>query len=212
MKEAERGIDWPKAYARLEATRRTLDAATERAPDEIDRILRERAKALAKPLEKPALHGERLDLLVFSLAGERYAVETASVLEVVPLRDLTSVPCTPSTILGVVNHRGRIIPIIDFRRLLALPGQEGGRSRWVVVVETENMTFGIGAEAVPGTIQTQASELVPLPRTLAGDRQAFTRGVTGETGEMVVVLDLVTVARDPRITVNEKADQPMREG
>ena len=205
MKEAERGIDWPKAYARLEATRRTLDAATERAPDEIDRILRERAKALAKPLEKPALHGEVLDLLVFSLAGERYAVETASVLEVVLLRDLTPVPCAPPTILGVVNHRGRILPVIDFRRLLDLTGQEVGEKRWVVVVEAERMMFGISAEAVMGTIRIQASDLAPPPRTLAGDHQAFTKGVTGKTGEMVVVMDLMTLAHDPRITVNEKA-------
>lgn len=205
MKEAERGIDWPKAYARLEATRRTLDAAIERSPEEAGRILRERAKTLAKPFEEPTPRSEVLDLLVFSLAGERYAVETSFVLEVVPLRDLTPVPCTPPVILGVVNHRGRILPVIDFRRLLDLTGQEVGGKRWVVVVEAEKMTFGIGAEAVMGTIQLQASDLAPPPRSLTGDRQAFTRGVMGKTGEMVVVMDLVTLAHDPRITVNEKA-------
>lgn len=205
MKEAERSIDWPKAYARLEATRRTLDAARERSPEEIKRILHERAKTLAKPFEEPMPRSEVLDLLVFSLAGERYAVETSFVLEVVPLRDLTPVPCTPPTIQGVVNHRGRILSVIDFRRLLALPGQEGGERSWVVVVEAERMMFGIGTEAVMGTIQIQASDLAPPPGTLAGDHQAFTRGVTGKTGEMVVVMDLVTLARDPRITVNEKA-------
>nr|MBI3611958.1 purine-binding chemotaxis protein CheW [Nitrospirota bacterium] len=204
MKEAEQGIDWPKAYARLEETRRTLDAAMEHTPEEVKRILRERAKALAKPLKEPAPRSEVLDLLVFSLAGERYAVETASVLEVVLLRDLTPVPCAPPTILGVVNHRGRILPVLDFRRLLDLTGQEVGEKRWVVVVEAERMTFGIGAEAVMGTIRIQASDLAPPPGTLAGDHQAFTRGVTGKTGEMVVVMDLVTLAHDPRITVNEE--------
>ena len=205
MKEAERGIDWPKAYARLEATRRTLDAAIERSPEEAGRILRERAKTLAKPFEEPTPRGEVLDLLVFSLAGERYAVETSFVLEVVPLRDLTPVPCTPPTIQGVVNHRGRILPVIDFRRLLDLTGQKVGEKRWVVVVEAERMMFGIGVEAVTGTIRIQLSDLAPPPGTLAGDHQAFTRGVTGKTGEMVVVMDLMTLARDPRITVNEKA-------
>lgn len=205
MKEAERGVDWRAAYARLEATRRTLAAARERSPEEIKRILRERAKALAKPLEEPTPRGEVLDLLVFSLAGERYAVETSFVLEVMPLRDLTPVPSTPPTIRGVVNHRGRILPVIDFRRLLALPGQEGGESRWVVVVEAERMMLGIGTAAVLGTIQIQASDLTPPPGPLAGDHQAFTRGVTGKAGEMVVVMDMVMLARDPRITVNQKA-------
>lgn len=201
MKETERGIDWRAAYARLEETRRTLDAAGERSSEEIKRILRERAKALAKPLEEPAPRGEVLELLVFSLAGERYAIEAASVLEVMPLRDLTAVPCTPPTILGVVNHRGRILPVLDFRRLLDLPGQEVGEKRWIVVVDADGMTFGIGAEAVTGTIQVEAADLAPPPRSLAGDRQAFTKGVTGE---MVVVLDLATLAGDPRIAVNEE--------
>lgn len=201
MKEAERGIDWPTAYARLEETRRTLDAAREHTPEDVGRILRERAKALAKPLAEPAPRGDTLELLAFSLAGERYAIEAASVLEVVLLRDLTPVPCTPPVILGVVNHRGRILPVIDFRRLFDLTGQEVGEKRWVVVVEAEKMTFGIGAEAVMGTIQIQASDLAPPPRSLAGDRQGFIRGVTGE---MVVVLDLETLAGDPRITVNEE--------
>jgi len=201
MKEAERGIDWPNAYARLEETRRTLDAAREHTPEEVGRILRERAKALAKPLAEPAPHGGMLELLAFSLVGERYAIEAASVLEVMLLRDLTPVPCTPPVILGVVNHRGRIIPIIDLRRLLDLPGQEVGEKRWIVVMDVDGMMFGIGAEAVMGTIRIQASDLAPPPRSLAGDRQTFIRGVTGE---MVAVLDLETLAGDPRITVNEE--------
>ncbi len=201
MKETERGIDWRAAYARLEETRRTLDAVRERSPEEIKRVLRERAKALAKPLAEPTPRGEALELLAFSLAGERYAIEAASVREVMPLRDLTPVPCTPPTILGVVNHRGRILPVLDFRKLLDLNGQGVGEKRWVVVVDAEGMTFGIGAEAVMGTIRIQASDLAPPPRSLAGDRQAFIRGVTGD---MVVVLDLATLAGDPRITVNEE--------
>jgi hypothetical protein len=55
-----------------------------------------------------------------------------------------------------------------------------------------------------GTIQIRTSDLALPPVSLAGGHQAFTRGVTGKTGEMVVVMDLVTLARDPRVTVNEE--------
>src|SRR3990172_12567895 len=118
-----------------------------RSPEEVKRILRERAEALAKPVEEARTPTEPLELLVFSLAGERYGIETAQVLEVVPLRGLTPVPCTPPFVLGVVNHRGRIRPVLDLRRLfeLATPGvPEGGR---VVAVEAGGMTFGIFADA-----------------------------------------------------------------
>ncbi|MBI2553890.1 MAG: purine-binding chemotaxis protein CheW [Candidatus Rokubacteria bacterium] len=172
-----------------------------RPPEEVKRILRERAEALARPVEDARTPAEPLELLVFSLAGERYGIETVHVFEGVPLRGLTPVPGTPPFVLGVVNHRGRILPVLDLRRLFELAGQgvpEGGR---VVAVEAGGMTFGIFADALAGTIRLGADEVAPPPVTLAGHRQAFIRGVTGE---MVAVLDLEGLARDPRITVNEE--------
>lgn len=200
MKEPQ-AIDWPEAYARLERTRCALEARVEIPPEEASRILSERARALAKPPDEAPTPEEVLELLVLSLAGERYGVETTHVLEVLPLRGLTPVPCTPPFILGVVNHRGRILPVLDFRRLLELTGQGATEGSRAVAVEAGGMTFGILADAVTGAVRVPAHELASPPVTLGGDRQTFIRGVTGE---MVAVLDLEALARDPRITVNEE--------
>lgn len=201
MQEAQLAIDWEKARARLEQTRWALEAGGELPRDEVKRILRERAQALAKPLEEAPTPAEGLELLVFSLAGERYGIETAHVLEVLPLRDLIPVPRTPSFVLGVVNHRGRILPVLDLRRLFDLAGQEVAERSRVVAVEAGGMTFGVFAEAVIGTVAVGADEVAPPPVILTRDRQAFLRGVTGE---MVAMLDLEALARDPRITVNDE--------
>lgn len=201
MQEAQLAIDWEKARARLEQTRWAVEAGGELPRDEVKRILRERAQALAKPLEEAPTPAEGLELLVFSLAGERYGIETAHVLEVLPLRDLIPVPRTPSFVLGVVNHRGRILPVLDLRRLFDLAGQEVAERSRVVAVEAGGMTFGVFAEAVIGTVAVGADEVAPPPVILTRDRQAFLRGVTGE---MVAMLDLEALARDPRITVNDE--------
>jgi purine-binding chemotaxis protein CheW len=201
MSETGPAVNWQEAYSRLEQTRRTLETGGSLPPEEVKRILRERAQALAKPLAEARSPAELLDLLVFSFAGERYAIETAYVMEVIPLRELTPVPCTPPFILGVVNHRGRILPVLDLRRLFELAGHgiaNGGR---VVAVEVGGMAFGIFADAVAGSVRLGADEVAPPPLTLAGDRQAFIRGVTGG---MVAVLDLEALASDARIAVNEE--------
>ena len=201
MNEARPAIDWQEAYARLERARQALEARRELPPEEVRRLLNDRARALAKPLEEAPAPTEVLDLLVFSLAGERYGIEMAHVLEVVPLRELTPVPCTPPFVFGVVNHRGRILPVLDFRRLFELAGQGiTGESR-VVAVEVGGMTLGIFAESVVGIVRVGAHEVASPPVTLTGNRQAFIRGVTGE---MVAVLDLQALARDPRIVVNNE--------
>jgi len=202
MKEPRQGINWQEAYARLEQTRQTLEAGGNPPPEEVKRILRERAQALARPLEEAGAPAAMLELLVLSLAGERYGIETAHVLEVLPLRELTPVPCTPSFVLGVMNHRGRILPVLDLRRLFDLTGQGATEGSRAVAVEAGGMTFGILADGVTGVVGIGVDAVVAPPVTLTGDRQAFIRGVTGE---MVAVLDLDALARDPRITVNEEA-------
>lgn len=172
-----------------------------RPPEEVERILRQRAEALAKPLEEVRPPTELLELLVLALSGERYGIETVHVLEVVPLRGLTPVPATPPFVLGVVNHRGRILPILDLRRLFELAGQGVTDANRVVAVEAGAKVFGIFADAVAGTVRVGTDEVAPPPANLAGDHQALIRGITGE---MVAVLDLEALARDPRIAVNEE--------
>jgi purine-binding chemotaxis protein CheW len=201
MSDAREAIDWDRTYARLEAARRALDASGHLPPDEVTRVLRARAQALARPVEEAPTPAEVLDCLVFSLAGERYGIEMPHVLEVLPLREPVPVPGTPSFVLGVVNHRGRILTVLDLRRLFDLAGQEVAERSRVVAVEAGGMTFGVYAEAVMGTVSVGAHEVAPPPVILTGDRQAFLRGVTGE---MVAILDLETLARDPRITVNDE--------
>ena len=195
-------LNWQEVYARLERTRRAFDTGGNRSPEEAKRILRSRALVLAKPLEEAQAPTEVLDLLVFSLSGERFGIATAHVVEVIPLEGLTPVPCTPAFVLGVVNHRGRILPILDFRRLIELGGQGVAEGSRIVAVEAGGVTFGIMAETVVGTIQVGASEVAPPPTALAGARGAFLMGVTGD---MVAVLDIEALTQDPRIVVNEEA-------
>lgn len=173
-----------------------------RSREDVERILRERAVALAKPIDTPVVTAQ-LELLVLSLGAERHGVETAHVVEVLPLRDLTRVPCTPAFVLGVVNHRGRILAVLDFRRLFDLPGDAVPPGSRVVAVEAGGMTFGIFAEAVSGPIAIDADELAPPPVSLGADRRAFIRGVTRA---MIGILDLEALARDPRIQVNDETE------
>ena len=171
-------------------------------------------------------------------------------------------PCTPPHILGVVNHRGWLLPILDLRKLFALAAHDVTAESRVVAVEVGGMTFGILADAVLvrfqmtflatvscplsqrervrvrgfcpcatgpltprplplgegakgaswscpkrllddalGTMRVRAHEVMPPPVTLLHDQQAALRGVTGE---MVAVLDLEALARDPRLTVDDE--------
>jgi len=169
--------------------------------EEVQRLLKKRAEALARPLEERPPLAESIEILVFSIAGERYAVDTAHVHDVVPLRELTALPCTPSFVLGVVNHRGRILPVLDFRRLFDLAGDGVPEGARLVAAEAGGMRFAIFADKLTGITRVDLREVTPPPATFTDDQKAWLLGVTGE---MVAVLDLQAMVRQSRIVVNEE--------
>ncbi len=93
------------------------------ADGHVNRILRERAVHLARPTGSSTPQGALLELLEFRLASERYAVETRYVSEVHPLRDLTPLPGTPPFVRGIVNLRGRILPVYDLKSSSRCPSK-----------------------------------------------------------------------------------------
>ena len=174
---------------------------SEIAREEVQRILTKRAEALARPLEERPTLAESVEILVFSLAGERYGVDTTHVQDVVPLREITPLPCTPSFVLGVVNHRGRILPVLDFRRVFVLTGEGIPEGAQLVAVEAGGMRFAIFADNVAGTTRVELRDVTPPPLTFTDDQKAWLLGVTGEMG---AVLDLEAMVRASRIVVNEE--------
>ena len=200
MTEPRLGVDWQEVHARVERARHALEAAEAPSPEEVRRILGERARAFAQPLAAPATTGERIELLVMARAEERYGIEIARVEDVCPLRELTPVPCTPPIVLGVINHRGRVLPVLDLRRLFDLAGHGIAEGSGVVAVETEGIRVGLYADVVTGIVQVGVDEISPPPAALGAGRQALLRGVTAD---MLAVLDLDALIRDPRIAVND---------
>lgn len=192
-------FDWQQAYARLE---RAVASGTRRSPDQVTRILEERARRLARPMEEASAPTEALELLVFSVEAERYGIETAHVVEVVPLRALTPVPCVPDFVVGVIHHRGRMLPVLDLGRLVGLGARAAAETGRVVSLEVGPMAFGLRADAVGGVAHARTAELAPPAGTDPGGRRTLLRGVSADG---VAVLDVEALAADARLVINEEA-------
>jgi len=148
----------------FEALRRRLDDATrslagEAGPEARRRILEERAAVVATTRE--AVRTESVPVLAFRVGGERYAVEVASVFQVLESRGLAPLPAAPPWLLGALVARTRVVPVLDLRLLLGLEG--GGMSDLakVVVVEHEGDVFGLAAEDLEGRIEVPKEGLAP---------------------------------------------------
>lgn len=169
---------------------------------EAARILRQRAQALAQVPPAPAADAV-LELLEFGLASERYAIEQQYVQEVQPLRDLTPLPCTPAFILGIVNVRGRIVPVLDLKKFFELPERGLTDLHRTIIVRGHDLEIGLLADVIIGIRVVPAAGLQPSLPTLTGIRADYFKGVTD--GHLVV-LAVERILSDPKIIVHEEVE------
>ena len=169
---------------------------------EAAKVLRQRAQALAQIPPPPAAHTV-LELLEFGLASERYAIERRYVQEVHPLRDLTPLPCTPPFILGIVNVRGRIVPVLDLKKFFELPEQGLTDLHRAIIVRGHDLEIGLLADVIIGISGVPAESLQPSLPTLTGIRADYLKGVTDGR---LVVLAVERILSDPKIIVHEEVE------
>lgn len=166
-------------------------------------ILHARALALARRPAVPPAAGTLIELLEFRLAHEHYALETRHVREVLPLRNLTVLPCAPAFVRGIINVRGRITPVLDIRRFFDLPEPGLTDLHRVVLIQGLGLEVGLLADVIVGVSSTALRELQESLPTLSGIRADYLRGVTARG---LIVLDALRLLEDPRIIVQEEVE------
>jgi purine-binding chemotaxis protein CheW len=184
-----------------DAGREEAAAGRSLSAEEKKRILKARAAALAREPEESGAAIERIEVVEFLLASERYGVESSFIGEVYPLKELTPLPCTPPFVLGVMNVRGKILSVIDLRKFFDLPDKGLSDLNKVIIMHDGPMEFGILADAIIGVRQLPITTLQPSLPTLSDIRADYLKGVTQER---LVVLDGARLLFDRRIVVHEE--------
>ena len=163
-----------------------------------------RAAAIAKEPEQKSGNSDSYEIIKFTLASENYGVESVFVREVYPLRDFTPLPGVPSFILGIINVRGQILPVVDLKKFFNLPEKGSGELNRVIIIRDEQMEFGILADTVIGTKVIYREEVLPVPPTITGIGEEYLNGVTKES---LIVLNAEKLLSDKTIVVNEIVTQ-----
>ncbi|KMY69015.1 chemotaxis protein CheW [Desulfocarbo indianensis] len=132
--------------------------------------------------------------LTFDLAEEEYGLEILRVREIIGLMDITPVPKTPDFVLGVINLRGKVIPVVDLRLKFGLPYKEPDDRTCVIVVEVtaENGTvqMGIVVDRVNEVVDVKGSEVEPTPSFGVNLDTAFILGMAKVGDKVKILLDI----------------------
>lgn len=175
---------------------------------DIQKILADRARDLARSGETESDLKDVLRLLSFSMGEERFGLDLHYIQEIQPLkREMWSpVPCTPGFIVGAVNLRGRIYSIMDIAAYLEISVEVNMEKAHVLLIRGETvpertlMEFCILAEDRPKLEQIQPAMVQPASGTLSAKGQEFVRGVTSD---MLMILDMEKLISHPGIIVKE---------
>jgi purine-binding chemotaxis protein CheW len=146
-----------------------------------------------------ALDGEERQLVVFQLGAELYGVEIARVHEIIRLQSVTRVPRSPAFVEGVINLRGKVIPVIDLRRRFGLPSADHTRASRIVVVEIGDQVVGIVVDGVSEVLRVKTATVEPPSPVVAGIDSEYLHGIAKLPDRLVILLDLDRVlGRDER--------------
>lgn len=132
--------------------------------------------------------------LTFDLAEEEYGLEILRVREIIGMMDITPVPRTPDYVLGVINLRGKVIPVIDLRLKFGLPYKDPDDRTCVIVVEVmsegSTVQMGIVVDRVNEVVDVKGAEVEPTPNFGVSLDTTFILGMAKVGSKVKILLDI----------------------
>ena len=144
-----------------------------------------------------------LQFVVCVIAGERYGIEVGRVHEIIRLTAITALPGADRSFSGVINLRGRIIPVMDVRQRFGLPDAPPTRLSRIVVAEAGGAQIGLVVDAVNEVVHIAASAIEPTPGLTGSAAAEHLTGIARTKDGLVIVLDIERLVSSPADAAGE---------
>ena len=125
--------------------------------------------------------------LTFRIADDGYGIEILYVTEIIGVQKITEVPNTPDYVLGIINLRGTVIPVMDVRLRLSMDQKDFDDLTCIIVVNMEDTIVGLLVDEVQDVSEIPESQMEPPPRVSKGEASRFMQGI-GKTGDEVKLI------------------------
>jgi purine-binding chemotaxis protein CheW len=149
--------------------------------------------------------------LTFSLAGEEYGVDILTVREIRGWTRVTRIPQAPAYVLGVLNLRGAIVPVMDLRLRFGLERESYGDSTVMIIVAVAGRLFGIVVDAVSDVVDIDMAAIRPVPDMGAIVDTRYLKGLATHVERMVMLLDVEKLMRPEDVETLDAALTDVRD-
>jgi purine-binding chemotaxis protein CheW len=147
--------------------------------------------------------------LTFLMANEKYGLEILKVREIMGMMDVTSIPTTPAFIRGVINLRGKVIPVVDLRLKFGIEAKEDTQRTCIIVVHlthtAQEMIVGIIVDEVSEVLDIDQNQIEPPPSFGANIRTDFILGMGKVDQKVMTLLDIDRVLTEQEVALAENS-------
>jgi purine-binding chemotaxis protein CheW len=132
----------------------------------------------------------------FNIGQEEFGLGIQSIQEINRMVEITRVPNSPDFVSGVINLRGKVIPIINLRKRFGFPPKENDKNTRIIVVELGNMVVGFVVDAVSEVLRIPKNITEPPPSIVAGIGSEYITAVAKLENRLLILLDLERILKD----------------
>ena len=131
-----------------------------------------------------------LQLVTFRLGNEEYAVDILKVQEINRMKEITRVPNTPAYVEGVINLRGKVIPVVNLRSKFSLDERDNDTQSRIMIMDIQGITMGLVVDGVSEVLRIPANIVEPTPPMAANISTEFIKGIAKLEDRLIILLDM----------------------
>ena len=134
-----------------------------------------------------------MQLASFTIDAERYAADIMRIREIILYRKAMPFPKAPDFVEGIINLRGKVVPVIDIRKRLGLTPKEADSNTRIIIVKFTDMNIGMIVDSVDKVLRVGNRGIQPSPKLVRNIDAEYLAGIVMDGDKMVIVLDLQRV-------------------
>jgi purine-binding chemotaxis protein CheW len=151
---------------------------------------------MTNALKMAGFDGETLEIIAFRLHDQEFCVKTTTIREIRGWAPSTPIPHSPAEVLGVMNLRGTVIPIIDLAHKLGMKSTIANERSAIVVAEVHNMVIGLVVDRVSDILTVQGNQVQPVPEITTSFDKSYAEGIIANETGMICFLNLARMFKE----------------
>ncbi len=149
-----------------------------------------------------------VQLIIFLINNVEYAIDIKNIIEIIQLMPISPLPNSPGFIEGVINLRGKVIPVVDLRARFQSPERKNTRRTKIMIAFIQDKEIGLIADSVTDVIGLSARQIEPPLPVIHGLRTEFIKGIAKLKKRLIIIADIEKIlTTNEKIILKEKMDE-----